>query len=42
LEEKQIPIFLHALMQQGVSYTSIRIEEPSLEDYFLQIAKEKK
>lgn len=39
LDEKEIPSFLNHLMQQGVSYTSIRIEEPSLEDYFLQIAK---
>lgn len=38
LEEKEIPSFLHDLMQAHVSYASIQIEEPSLEDYFLQIA----
>lgn len=38
LDEKEIPPFLHALMQSDVSYASIQIEEPSLEDYFLSIA----
>lgn len=38
LEEKQIPGFLQALMQEGISYASIQIEEPSLEDYFLKMA----
>lgn len=38
LDEKEIPRFLQSLMQQGVSYISIQIQEPSLEDYFLQIA----
>lgn len=39
LEEKEIPLFLQALAQQQVSYISIRIQEPSLEDYFLQITE---
>lgn len=39
LDEKEIPLFLQALMQRGVSYISIQIKEPSLEDYFLQIAE---
>ncbi|MBS0636075.1 MAG: ABC transporter ATP-binding protein [Verrucomicrobia bacterium] len=38
LEEKEIPPFLVKLMQQDVSYVSIQIEEPTLEDYFLKIA----
>jgi ABC-2 type transport system ATP-binding protein len=42
LEESEIPTFLQALMQSGASYTSIQIQEPSLEDYFLQIAEKKK
>lgn len=42
MDEKAIPPFLYALMQAGVSYTSIQVEEPSLEDYFLKIAERKK
>lgn len=38
MEEKEIPPFLHQLMQANVSYVSIQIEEPTLEDYFLTIA----
>lgn len=38
LEEKEIPLFLNLLMQANVSYASIQIEEPTLEDYFLKIA----
>ncbi|MBS0625434.1 MAG: ABC transporter ATP-binding protein [Verrucomicrobia bacterium] len=41
LDEKQIPSFLGALTQKGIEYTNIKIEEPSLEDYFLHIAKRK-
>lgn len=39
LDEKLIPLFLNSLMQLQVSYTSIQIKEPSLEDYFLKIAE---
>ena len=38
LDEKEIPSFLNQLMKAGVNYASIKIEEPSLEDYFLKIA----
>lgn len=38
LEEKLIPPYLHQLMQANVTYVSIQIEEPTLEDYFLKIA----
>ncbi|MBU6383503.1 MAG: ABC transporter ATP-binding protein [Verrucomicrobia bacterium] len=39
LDEKEIPKFLNQLMQSGVSYASIQVQEPSLEDYFLKIAE---
>lgn len=39
LEEKEIPPFLLQLMQANISYASIQIEEPTLEDYFLTIAQ---
>lgn len=38
-EEGNIPPFLDALSKASVAYASIRIEEPSLEDFFFQIAK---
>lgn len=41
IDEEKISEFLTALSQVKVSYTNIKIEEPSLEDYFLQIAKKK-
>ena len=37
LDEKEIPPFLNGLVHAGVSYVAIRIKEPSLEDYFLQL-----
>jgi len=40
LEEKDIPRLLSALVQANISYASIQIQEPSLEDYFLKIAEE--
>ncbi len=42
LEETQIPSFLNNIMHAGVSYASIQIKEPSLEDYFLKIAEKGK
>lgn len=42
LDEKQIPSFLNSIIQEGVLYTSLRIKEPSLEDYFLKISEELK
>lgn len=41
MEEDKVPPFLNALSQIGVAYANIKIEEPSLEDFFLQIAKAK-
>jgi ABC-2 type transport system ATP-binding protein len=37
LDEKAIPRFLNLLMKAEISYASIQIEEPTLEDYFLTI-----
>jgi ABC-2 type transport system ATP-binding protein len=39
IDEEQIPSFLHRLSQEGVCYASIRIVEPSLENFFHQIVK---
>lgn len=41
LKETEIPPFLNSLMQMGISYATIQIEEPSLEDYFLKISEKK-
>jgi len=39
MKEEEIPRYLHALSLEGVIYSSIQIEEPSLDDYFLKIAR---
>ena len=39
LEEKQIPHFLDSLSKMGVTYSTIKIFEPTLEDYFLKMAR---
>lgn len=39
MDEDKIPFFLNALSATSVSYASIKIDEPSLEDYFLQISR---
>jgi ABC-2 type transport system ATP-binding protein len=39
IDEEKIPGFLHDLSQAGITYANIKIEEPSLEEFFLQIAK---
>lgn len=39
IDEEKIPEFLDALSKSSISYTNIIIEEPSLEDFFLQIVK---
>lgn len=39
IDEEKIPPFLHSLSAAGVCYANIKIEEPSLDDYFLQITK---
>lgn len=42
LKEDEIPPFLQDLADQKVLYIKIQIEEPSLEDYFLQLAEKKR
>jgi ABC-2 type transport system ATP-binding protein len=42
INERDIPSFLNDIGQAGIAYASIKIEEPSLEDYFLQIARNEK
>jgi ABC-2 type transport system ATP-binding protein len=39
IDEDKIPFFLDSLSKASVDYANIKIEEPSLEDFFLQIAK---
>jgi ABC-2 type transport system ATP-binding protein len=39
IDEEKIPSLLHSLSSASVIYANIKIEEPSLEDFFLQIAK---
>lgn len=39
LDEEAIPILLNRLGQEGVLYANIKIDEPSLEDFFLQTIK---
>ena len=39
MDEEKIPFFLDSLSKASVNYANIKIEEPSLEDFFLQIAK---
>ncbi len=42
VDEKNIANFLANLAAKGVNYTQISIQKPSLEDYFIQLAKGKK
>lgn len=39
MEEDKIPEFLHAISRAEVVYANIQIQEPSLEDFFLQVAQ---
>lgn len=39
LDEEVIPVFLSEIATSQVTYSHIQIEEPSLEDFFLHIAK---
>lgn len=42
IPEEKIPQYLNSLSQRGVVYSGIQIQEPSLEDYFLKIARRKR
>ncbi len=39
IEESEIPSFLDSLSRFGVTYVNIKIKEPSLADYFLQMTR---
>lgn len=39
LKEKQLPLFLYEITKKNIVYSEISIEKPTLEDYFLKIAK---
>lgn len=39
IAEEFIPIFLKRLGEENVVYTNIKIEEPSLEDFFMQLVR---
>lgn len=39
LKEKSLPLFLYELTKNNIRYSEISIDKPSLEDYFLSIAK---
>jgi ABC-2 type transport system ATP-binding protein len=41
IDETKIPSFLDSLSKASVSYANIKIEEPSLEDFFLQTVKKR-
>ncbi len=41
IEETQIPTLLNFLGKEDIVYSTIHIEEPSLEDYFVQVAKKR-
>lgn len=40
LDESEVAKFLMLLAREGIEYSSIQIEQPKLEDYFLQIANQ--
>jgi len=42
IDEQAVAALLIGLAQRGIEYTNISIENPTLEDYFLQIAREQK
>lgn len=39
LDENDVPYLLTLLVKEGVTYTQIEIEKPTLEDYFLHISR---
>jgi ABC-2 type transport system ATP-binding protein len=39
LKESLLPLFLYELTKQNISYTEIAIDKPTLEDYFMKVAK---
>ena len=41
IEEKEVPAFLQALSNLDIRYSNISIDKPHLEDYFLQLIRQK-
>ena len=39
LKETLLPLFLYEITKKNISYTEISIDKPTLEDYFLKVAK---
>lgn len=39
INEEQIPAFLNSISKLNITYSNIKISEPTLEDYFLQMSK---
>lgn len=39
IKESLLPLFLYEITKKNVNYTEISIDKPSLEDYFMKIAK---
>ncbi len=39
LKEKLLPLFLYELTKKNIQYSEISIDKPTLEDYFLRVAK---
>ncbi len=41
IKENQLPLFLYELTKKNIQYTEISIDKPTLEDYFMKVAKTK-
>lgn len=41
IKEKMLPLFLYEVTKQNIHYSEITISKPTLEDYFLKVAREK-
>jgi len=41
IKEKILPLFLYEVTKQNIHYSEITISKPTLEDYFLKVAREK-
>lgn len=41
IKERQLPLFLYELTKKNIQYTEISIDKPTLEDYFMKVAKTK-
>ncbi|MFH1244731.1 MAG: ABC transporter ATP-binding protein [bacterium] len=41
IKEKLLPLFLYEVTKKNIIYTEISIDKPTLEDYFMKIAREK-